>query len=742
MTSEEYAAYQALKRRKHREGLTDKEAAKYAKLKTKRATMKEKEERNTSKAHVAIDKLNDATKIHAINTKLKATRARSEDDMVDPEELAQQILDSGMDVNVLNKDLSDMSCASNVIEWVQDPRFMAYPTTFAWQMQTLVRLFSEWCTECTDPEWVKPIIGDRDQTKYLPIDAGYSLFLERVQLYEFGICPRCKGKRNEQHSTPNYELVACVGQRAGKSVVIGLASTYVMHRFLNLRNPSATYKLTPGQPLYMTFVSYTLQQAIETVWDAFSAQYAHSPWFKAYNHSLVELAEKQGMDSDLLFRSKDTYIWYGNKMLTAAPAAADTRSLRGRTRLLAAIDELGWFGVGDAVKANGKDTMEALLKSLQTLRSRVDSTLFAKDPNALTSYMLNASSPSSHFDPIMSRLKDAEKDPAIVQIHLPTWEANPDITRKSMRGAEATNYTDFMRDFGAMPPLTDSAFMENEKLIDRCVYAAQKPIFRYKTEQITDAMGGHYIGVKLLDIVQSQIPHIIVADAGESGNSFAVGVFHLEKGDDNIADYVVVDGLVEIAPEKSGSGDVMRVHFPSVFELIIALCEKLYVRGVFYDRWQSSGEIQRLNDKKIKSDKYSPVSSDFTNLRNRVYAGGLKVPRMEKESVHKLDLSNPQDVRLNPITHFVLQMKTVRASGNRVIKPIAGEDDMFRTLVSAAALMEEHRKDYLTDMNLNPNLRGAQRTLGSVYRKSSTGMGGAQGPNANKFGVLKSRSNR
>jgi hypothetical protein len=722
MTVDEYNEYKVLKKRKNTNGLTDKEAARYARLKTKRLRMKEAEEANKSKTTSAKSKLTDAEIAHKLNKKLRNTEVSSIDELVDLEDLAKQVIESGFNADVLNKDVVDLPVAPNVASWVYDSRFMGYDSIWAWQLQTLTRLFMEWCTECTDPDWMQPVLSQRGvKSKYLSVDSTYGQFLERVQLYEFGVCPKCKGRRNQQHAEVNYELTACVGQRSGKSVVTGLAACYVMHRYLLINNPFKTYGIARGQPVYMTFCAYTLQQAIETVWDAFTSQYSQSPWFKSYNDSLIESANKQGVDHDVLFRVKDTYIWYGTKMLTASPAAADMKSLRGRTRLFGAVDELGWFGVGDAVKANGRETLEALNKSLQTIRSAVDSDIFENDPNALTAFMVNVSSPSSAFDPIMVRLRDAQKDPRIVTVHLSTWEAHPKITRLSLKGAEMTNYVEFMRDFGATPPLTDSPFMESEKLIDRCIYQQLKPTLRYQTNNIVDPIGGQYVGVKLIDIEPSNFPHIIVADAGETGNSFAVGIFHLEAGDENISDYVVIDGLVEIAPEKNTStGEVFRVHFPSVFDLIMAICEKVYVKGVYYDRWNSAGEIQRLREKKINAERYSPVTTDFLNLRNRIYAGGLKIPRMEKETVQKLDITNPQEVKNSPITHFVLQLKTVRASGNKVLKPIAGEDDMFRTLVSASAIMEDNRVDYLTDISANKSHRvGLGRVMGQVYRRST-----------------------
>jgi hypothetical protein len=206
---------------------------------------------------------------------------------------------------------------------------------------------------------------------------------------------------------------------------------------------------------------------------------------------------------------------------------------------------------------------------------------------------------------------------------------------------------------------------------------------------------------------------------------------------------LVPDALIEIAPEEDlANQEIVRVHFPSVTDFITALSEKIYIKSVFYDRWQSTGEIQRLRDKKIQADKYSPVASDFQAIRSRIYAGGLKIPKMEKARVQDLDVTNPLEVKNNPITHFVLQLKTVRTSGNKVIKPLAGEDDMFRTLVAANALIEKDRKTFLTSTwNFNSRV-GLGRTLGVVRRSGSAAVNTVNNSGLHKYAVIKSRSHK
>lgn len=696
---------------------------------------------------VPASALADIEEARALVQERKAPKAKKFlDEMCDPEAMVRQLVAAGLDVDALENELGDLPVAANVIEFVRDPRFLHY-NSYAWQMKILVELFAEWCTECSDRAWFEEI-GPVGSTRHMPLDISFPQFLDKVQLYQHGICPSCKGRRTDQHGAQKlpYELVACVGQRAGKSILVGIISNYVLHRFLCMRNPQRTYQTVPGQPMYMTFAAKTMTQAQQTLWDAFSSAHIRAPWFGSYHEMLKSKAAQKGIDPTLLYDVKKTFVWYGTKMITVQCEASDGGTMRGRTRIMAAIDELAFFAQGDTKKANGPETYEALKNALYTVRAGADASN-GIDPNILQGLMLNVSSPSSAYDPLMTLLKESRHDERVVRFHKATWEVNPIYTRETLKGEERKNYAQFMRNFGAVPPLSDCPFLDNEPLIDRCIMDGTngkpllQPHIKTQPEIVTDAIGGKYIGVKLLSFTPGPYPYVIACDAGESGNHFGVGLYHLEPGDETCSEYVRVAGLVDLAPEKDeGTGDTFRIHFPSVFNLIVELASQCQVLMVLYDRWASTGERQRLGEKKIPHEMWTASGADFQAIRARVNSGGLRIPCREKVSIHDLHPTSARDLQSYPYAHLDLQLRTVRESGTKVTKPLQGEDDLFRTLVLANAYLEENREKFL--VAANPNAKNVTAWgLGNVYLPGGGSRGGSRGTGSAdpSLGLLRSK---
>ena len=108
-------------------------------------------------------------------------------------------------------DDGDAPTAPNFYEWATSKRFLAPdPIPYPKQLQLGLRLFSDVCPECSDPDWYDDI----------PHDCDYREIPERLALYNNGRCPVCRRTRlyylNRNYDKDYNELIAIVGQRAGK----------------------------------------------------------------------------------------------------------------------------------------------------------------------------------------------------------------------------------------------------------------------------------------------------------------------------------------------------------------------------------------------------------------------------------------------------------------------------------------------------------------------------------------------
>lgn len=619
--------------------------------------------------------------------------------LLDIDNLVNSIVNSGLSPDVFEVDI-DIPRAKNVIDFALNPNFLDMQL-FAKQAEQAVKLFAEYCPECSDPEYVANV----------PTADTMSQFQERIQLLEFSICPKCKKNRKELFEVFPNELVSCIGQRAGKTALTGgLLTPYILHRYLKIPNPQRYLSLMPNTPLQLTVVAVSATQAYETLWSAISGTVSTAPWFKTYHEALRDEEKKKGLMPGTLVKVLDSFIWYGDKKISATYQAADMKTLRGRTRLLGAIDELGWFSSADgAVRANADETYTALSNSLRSVRNETDALWRAGDYDVPTAYMLNISSPRSQYDKIMTLLKEAERDPRKVAFHYATWEASPKYKREDFRSEEINKPIVFMRDFGAQPPLADSPFIANKNAIYG-TKTNKTPVFQTKPKYVSDKAGtGKFIAAEIVSCdTDKQTARVITCDAGESGNCFAISLHHVEKEDTDLK--LVLDGTVSVAPERvENSDNVISIHFPTMFEIVLKLCKHFNIRFVVYDRWQSTGEIQRLRDLKIVAEQYSPKFVDFQEFRNAVNAGNYKMPRWEHETLEDLDITNSNQLKNSPYTHFALQMATVREAGKKVLKPEAGDDDMFRTAVLASRYLHLHQEAFI-----KAGLGAASRPLASL----------------------------
>jgi len=404
-----------------------------------------------------------------------------------------------------------------------------------------------------------------------------------------------------------------------------------------------------------------------------------------------------------------------------------------------AIDELGWFNSSDMKRANADETYAALSNSLRTIRSASDRLWDQGNYNTLPGYMANFSSPSSQYDKIMRLLKEGERDKRKVCFHMASWEASPLITRKSLSSEELNDPVKFWRDFGAVPPLANNPFIESESAI-KSTQSATKPVINWRPKYVQDKVNPdmRYIAAELVGNVKDRLtPRLIAVDGGERQNSFAIGIFRMEPKPDG-GFQIIQDAIIEAKPEKiERTNEVIPVHFPTMFDLVLKLSDKykgLNVLAVVYDRWQSTGEVQRLREMKVKAERYSPKESDFKILRNMVYSGDFKTPKWEHKELSDLDISNVAEVRKAPYTHQAIQFATVRSVGKKIVKPEVGEDDLFRVCVLGAHYLIDNQKDFISKNFGASKDRGsigtvAMKTSNSTYfgARSKTNIGSVRG---------------
>jgi len=566
--------------------------------------------------------------------------------------------------------------AKNFFEFCVDDRYLKVKP-YIMQVALATIVLAEYCPACSDTGYLFGRIR---------VDDSYGKFRKYVTLLEHGVCPSCRKDRRyliRKKGLKFYdELAVSAGQRSGKSALVAMISAYLLHRMLKLQNPNEVYGLMSSNVLHGTFVALTFGQAKENLWDPFYGNILESPWFSGYNSMLLHFSRKRG---DELVKLKDNFINYKHRRLLIYPASPDKRILRGRTRWLGAIDELGWFdseATSKKIKANANETYASLGNSLRTLRSKAEKLMRQGFYNVPTAYFLNISSPSSARDKIMDLVKKSQGSAKTYGIVKPTWELNPDVTRESLAEDFRRDPVVAMRDFGAQPPLSSSPFIGNPSTVLECVGDKRNWIeIDYARKRSPDGSVKRY--AKLRRVKPSGMPSILAIDAGYSNNSFAMCVAHIRDGVPRI------DLLVEVQPLPS-----IPLSYRAIYDhLMKPLMEQRNIQVVAADRWNSLKLLSDIEtDFDVVTRQHSLKYSEMLIFREYLEDRQIVLPALPKgvtlDDVLAYNPDNyPRCFEPNPVGHFYLQLLTIQDTGSQVIKGEQLTDDLARASMLAVSLL-------------------------------------------------------
>ncbi len=394
------------------------------------------------------------------------------------------------------------------------------------------------------------------------------------------------------------------------------------------------------------------------------------------------------------------------------------------TRLLSAIDEIGWFSQNDdSVKISADEIYTALDRSLLTVRSAARNLLKSGFNNIPTGYAFNISSPSHALDKIMSLVKTHRNSRSVFTVHLPTWKFNPNIKKSDLKKEYLADPVKAERDYGANPPLVDSPFIENQEMVDS-IFTTHKNRITCQNIHKKNKQGKLMRAAKIVNLSKpSHIPPSILAiDAGYSNNSFALVVGHRSSIDNK---RIVFDTIIEVMPVK---GKITLNHNRIFTNIIHPLIDALNVQVLLADRWNSLFLLHKVEeDYGISAQQYSMKYDDFFLVKSYMEGGRISVPKTElpKESILNMDMGNyPHLFDGKPLSHFYLQCLTVQDTGRTIDKGKELTDDLFRAFSLAAVHLidEEFCSKYLKTAKVNRNAG-----IGALGLRSGGDVGGSLG---------------
>lgn len=490
-----------------------------------------------------------------------------------------------------------------------------------------------------------------------------------------------------------------INHNSGKSTLASMMSSYQVHRYLKVpRLSTLCGGIQDFTPVQGTFVGLTFARAIKNLWSPFSSIIERSEWFQEYHAALTHYGNQMGKE---LFRQSTQFLRYNHLNLEYYPSGPLKRTLRGDTRSLAAIDELGWFPFDltkeeeqldteedERERANADEVHVSLSNSLATLRTEMWGLYKRGIDHIPTALMLNMSSPSSWKDKICRLLKEADGSRFMLGLRMPTWEINPIYSKDHPLIAEMyrKNPIKADRDFGANPPsLSSSIYSKNtvQRLFSGRHHHVLAPEL---VDSVIDGEERRIYGKAVTKYERASWPSGILAlDAGSVNNSFSMVHAFMEGS------VLVVASVMEVIPTGGRKVDFRQLMKHCLY-VLISQCN---IHCVVADRWNSILLLQDVEKEfpKCMTQQYTLKAKDFSTFNSDfIETGNLVLPSLELP-VEQIETVRNYKQELNgyPASHLYLQFLTVRELQGIVTKGDGFTDDIYRALVLAASRIRDKK---------------------------------------------------
>jgi len=625
----------------------------------------------------------------------------------------------------------DLPVAGNVVEWVTGHQFLAFES----DSQSIYSHWGQYQLLRDTCQLRCPICNPYDPTGEGPANCWGKtraqlqdeVLLRRSDRHGGGdVCPKCGGAREEfvqDGLLQDYNTVlACIGMRSAKSATAGLFATYVDHvicAMAGFEQGALARKLgqVRGTTFDVAFVATTGKQAEATIFDYYTNFRSASPWFQRYVTTIKEMEQNQPDTGMKPWRYREVDLQISNELAGVQFSSLHSNSagMAGRTRIAGFIDELARFDVTES-KRGANEVWRVVSASLKTIRRAAD---VMRLPRCIFGVKIATSSPISIDDKMMTLLRDAEREDQdnVLAIHKATWDFNPFQPRSSFDEEFREDAVQAQRDFGAIPPLVETPFIEDVPRFAHSVEPELGPAVSFRTTYPEDSLGRQYVGVEVVDaIVSPEVPRFICFDAGESFDSFAGAMGHPawvevmpdpdeqdpRKRQPRRILMTIYDFVIRIMPTQQPK---RTVWFDSVVKIIEALKPNFRIARVNFDRWNSTSLIQNIRTLGVPAEQERLVVDDFISFRGDAYGGKVKLlPPTDGElsflSDGQVSLAVTPD-KLTPAACGIYELVKLSRSEDlkRIFNPHKGEkrghnsDDTAQVLVGVHKMIQKAYSD-------------------------------------------------
>lgn len=493
---------------------------------------------------------------------------------------------------------------SNIVEWSVEGLGLKSLYDYSRQYQTVRDFYELLCPVCAED-------SDYDCWNKSPEELSNQILLRLDWEAEVFRCPVCDYVKERL----GYEnLVACIGMRAGKTVLGAIVSSYTLMMWFALGGRlESRFNLIPGQRLRMSMVSTASSQTEKTVWAAFTALLEN-----AKNEGMKELLQKGFPQNNGTSRKsmQNMKEWrYGN--LEVLCLHSNSSSLAGGTGILSILEEFSRFDIGESKRSAGEvhAVLDRSLKTVRNLKKTAIDDLFGRKVIISSPYYIG------DLDPTLTEVRNAGSD--TLAIHLPTWEFNPLMPRSCFDLEYKRDYWKAERDYGANPRGGSELFFEDEDAVLSCIQPGRGMRF-FQTVEYKGSL--KFITCKFDPFVDLNAEYAVHVDLSEKRDLMSMAFARKEA-----EGFVTVSGLMVLTPFSG-----LSLWLDTPLDIISELSRTMNIRLVTYDNWQSVSAIQRLGAMGIPVQRRSIGEEELIEFKKLSYLSRVKVLETGSDATFKL----------------------------------------------------------------------------------------------------------
>lgn len=381
------------------------------------------------------------------------------------------------------------------------------------------------------------------------------------------------------------ELVCSTGMRAGKTFILSCFLLFETFVLLIKDDPAKHYGLSAGSRIFVTGVSYSADQAIDTLFNECRTKVERSPFFKSYKMRISEDGQIRFLDKNVVLRV------FGS----------NSPGVSGKSNKAVGFDEVDKFV--DIGKRAGRMTYRMLSRSVRTFPDGHKFTFSSPllDDGMIISLLARAEKKPEHLGELAKEYwhdKSVPEDPVRMGVHFATWEFNPLITRESLDDEFNDDYVDALRDYGAIPPSGVDSFFGDPSILKVTERPNLLELLKQK-EEVTVEPGWY----------------VLAGDPALKLDSFGVALGR------KVGDTIYIEGSERWSP----SGSYKEVDAIALSQHLLDVVTKVPVSIFVSDTWNFPETLQRIRLRGVFVVNHIVRKPEYDRAKELFHADQLKI---------------------------------------------------------------------------------------------------------------------